>query len=188
MARQPHALTIEPVDLSPLLTHTIPTVATELGISRPMAERLIRAELGGPASFDGTNLTATNEAMNALLTQRDRWADTSVHGIAVRVGPAWWSPEEGRYIGWHRRLDGKYRDDAIRQVWAVRGAPELVGAAFLATIGGWITEVRSIVDVEPVHGGWAFDLGPCTQTQQRAYSGRRIPSTPGRQVIRLGES
>ncbi|MBM4574972.1 hypothetical protein GS896_25740 [Rhodococcus hoagii] len=128
----------------------------------------------------------TDDALKVLLKQRDNWADTTVPGIAVRVQPAQWTPAENRFIGWNRYLNSTYRDEAIRQVWGVRDAHELVGAAFVVALGGWIAEVRSITYVEDVPGGRAFTLGNPTTEQRVAYEGKRLPPSRGRQVIRLG--
>ncbi|GBF17612.1 hypothetical protein Br6_05019 [Rhodococcus sp. Br-6] len=177
--------------LSPQKLSTIAEVSRELGITRDVAFRLLRAEVGGPAYYDGINHTMARADLETLIARRDDWATCTEPGIAVKVAPAEWLPDEGRFIGWHRRLSPDSLDSAVGRYWAVRDAERLAEAraAFVVAIGGWIVHVASILDVTDSvfgRGRRAFTLGPATEAQRLAYEGKRIPPIRGHAVLRLG--
>jgi hypothetical protein len=178
-------------DLSPHRLATIPEVSRELEISRAAAERLVLAEVGGPTYYDGTNCTMARADLEKLIARKDNWATCTEPGIAVKVAPAEWNPAQGRFVGWHRRLDPKFLEASVGRYWAVRDPAHLAEshAAFVATIGGWVVHVASILDVtEPIFGRGlrAFTLGTPTDAQRLAYEGMRLPPEQGRGVRRLG--
>ncbi|WP_420879139.1 hypothetical protein [Rhodococcus sp. (in: high G+C Gram-positive bacteria)] len=178
-------------NLSPHRLSTIPEVSRELEISRAAAERLVLAEVGGPTYYDGVNYTMARADLERLIARRENWATCTEPGIAVKVAPAAWNTEQERFVGWHRRLDPEALEAAVGRYWAVRDPAHLAErrAAFVATIGGWVVHVASILDVtEPVFGRGlrAFTLGSPTEDQLLAYEGKRLLPERGRGVLRLG--
>lgn len=125
--------------LEPRRLASVAIVAERLTVSRAVANRLVAAEVGGP-SFRGKTDLMMAEADLAVLAARQQHegiADTTVPALNVRVAPARWCGDQGRFIGWHARLPEDLLPESIGKWWNVRDAEQVKGAAFVAAIGGW---------------------------------------------------
>jgi hypothetical protein len=173
-------------DIQPRALVSAQDVAEALKINRVTAGELISAEAAGPAYVHGRVIFASIDAIAELQARKP--ADLSVPALNVKVRAARWSADEGRYIGWHARLDDDEVEAAVGRWWAVRDAEalSLARCALVATIGGWVVAVRQIVDVATERGQRSFKLSGPTAEQRTAYENRRLAPQAGSLVQRLG--
>ena len=161
--------------------------ARRLDVSRTGAVALASAGLArtSRSTVDGTPVFDAPD-LELLARRSPLPAPPSIPTIVVKLGPPG-VDESGRKFGYHVDYKAREKADAARMYWRVAEADNAIGAAFVATVVGFVVLIAKISGVRHHPGGAVeFMLTDPPQEMLDIYQDMRIKTKPGGAMEYLG--
>ncbi|TWS21578.1 hypothetical protein FK529_03055 [Tsukamurella asaccharolytica] len=175
----------------PDVLHTIPEVASVLGMSRPSAALLAVSGAGGPVFRKGArtdiNSVLVPDSTLGSLRMRPFVADHP-EALVVRVRPARVDPNDPdrEFMGWRPDAAAADLAAAIGRWWRIADPSYWHGKTFVATIVGFVVHIAT-VESHSTHpaGLVAFTLTVPTPEALDSFEGKRLEITQGGVTVHL---